>query len=161
MTIKDFEKYLGTVNKENACYVAPELIRGDWHIKADIWSVGVLMYAMLTGNPPFWSENYRDSFKLITTYKFDTTSERWQAISDQGRDLILKLMAHRPEDRIDAADALNHPWFSKALRGDYDGIHLGDALSALQDFHAGSRLKQAVHTFFVRNLLTEPELKTL
>jgi hypothetical protein len=41
----------------------------------------------------------------------------------------------------DASDALNHPWFQKALRGDYDHLTLEDALSSLRTFHAGSRLK--------------------
>jgi calcium-dependent protein kinase len=57
LQIKDMEKFLGSSKVDNACYVAPELIRGDWHIKNDIWSAGVLMYTMLTGHPPFWGEN--------------------------------------------------------------------------------------------------------
>ena len=66
---------------------------------------------------------------------------RWQAISDEGRDLILGLMAHHPNDRLDAADALNHAWFNRALKGDYDHLTLNDALDSLKTFHAGSRLK--------------------
>jgi calcium-dependent protein kinase len=99
------------------------------------------MYTMLTGHPPFWGESQRDIFKLITTYKFDMTGLRWQAISDEGRDLLLKLMAHHPNDRLDATDALKHPWFQKALRGDYDDLTLDDAMQSLKTFHSGSRLK--------------------
>jgi calcium-dependent protein kinase len=77
LQIKDLEKFLGSSKVDNACYVAPELIRGDWHIKNDIWSAGVLMYTMLTGHPPFWGENQKEVFKLITTYKFDMTHVRW------------------------------------------------------------------------------------
>lgn len=119
------------------------------------------MYTMLTGHPPFWGENQREVFKLITNYKFDMSGLRWSAISDEGRDLILKLMAHHPNDRLDASDALKHEWFSKALKGDYDHLTLDDALVSLKAFHSGSRLKQAVHSFFVKNLLTEKELQTL
>jgi calcium-dependent protein kinase len=159
--IKDMEKFLGSSKVDNACFVAPELIRGDWHIKNDIWSAGVLMFTMLTGNPPFWGENQKEVFKLITTYKFDMTHVRWQAISDEGRDLILKMMAHHPKDRLDATDALMHPWFQRALRGDYDHMTLEDAMQSLKTFHAGSRLKQAMHTFFIKNLLTDNEIHTL
>jgi hypothetical protein len=70
-------------------------------------------------------------------------------------------MAHHPNDRLDAADALNHPWFHKALKGDYDHLSLDDAMQSLRTFHAGSRLKQAVHAFFLKNLLTEQELQSL
>jgi calcium-dependent protein kinase len=158
--IKDFDQFLGS-KLENASYVAPELIRGDWHIKNDIWTVGVLMYTMLTGSPPFWAETTKDIFKLVSTYKFDMQSDRWGAISDEGRDLILKMMAHHPNDRLDAADALKHPWFSRALRGDFDHVNLSDALSALKAFHSGSRLKQAIQTFFIKNMLTDQELAHL
>ena len=103
LQIKDMEKFVGSSKVDNACFVAPELIRGDWHIKNDIWSAGVLMYTMLT-------------------------HVRWQAISDEGRDLILKMMAHHPNDRLDATDALMHPWFQRALRGDYDQMTLEDAM---------------------------------
>jgi calcium-dependent protein kinase len=119
------------------------------------------MYTMLTGHPPFWGENYKDIFKLITTYKFDNSGLRWQAISVEARDLILKMMTPVPNDRLDATDALNHPWFQKAIRGDYDHLTLEDALLSLKNFHAGSRLKQAMHTFFVKNLLTDTEINAL
>lgn len=89
------------------------------------------------------------------------THVRWQAISDEGRDLILKMMAHHPNDRLDATDALMHPWFQRALRGDYDSLTLEDAMQSLKAFHAGSRLKQAMHTFFIKNLLTDNEIHTL
>jgi Protein kinase domain len=69
--IKDLDKFLGAQKRENACYVAPELIKGEWHIRNDEWSVGVLMYTMLTGMPPFNHENYKETFKQIQAYKFD------------------------------------------------------------------------------------------
>ena len=119
------------------------------------------MYTMLTGHPPFWSDNLRDIFKQITTNKLDLSSDRWHALSDEARDLILRLMAPLPGERLDAADALKHQWFTKAIRGDFDHVDLGGALNALKAFHSGSRLKQAVHTFFVKNLLTQTEMQTI
>jgi len=65
------ETFLGTAKREQACFVAPEIINGSWHIKNDEFSVGILMYYMLTGNPPFWNDNYRETLKLILNYKFD------------------------------------------------------------------------------------------
>jgi serine/threonine protein kinase len=47
-------------------------------------------------------------------YKFDMQSERWKAISNQGRHLIQSLMSFRHEDRLSAEDALKHDWFKLA-----------------------------------------------
>ena len=70
-------------------------------------------------------------------------------------------MAFRPEDRIDALDALKHQWFQRALRGEFDDRYLGAAVEALKNFHSGSSLKQAVRQFFVQNLLSQGELNSL
>jgi hypothetical protein len=50
-------------------------------------------------------------------------------------------MAFRPDDRIKAEDAINHPWFKRAQRGELDKKELGEALIALKSHHSGSRLK--------------------
>jgi serine/threonine protein kinase len=55
-------------------------------------------------------------------------------ISDEGRDLLLKLMAFKPEDRITAAEALKHAWFKKAAKGEYNKKELGEALQAMKKF---------------------------
>jgi serine/threonine protein kinase len=110
---------------------------------------------MLTGIPPFFSDNHRDTLKQVMNFKFDQQSERWTSISPEGKDLISKLMAFRAEDRLAADDALKHNWFKLAQRGELDSKDLGEALSALKNFHTGSRLKQAIHNFFLQNLLSQ------
>ena len=57
-------------------------------------------------------------------------------------------MAFKPEDRLSASDALKHAWFKKAQKGELNKRELGDALSNMKKFHAGSKLKQAVLGFF-------------
>jgi calcium-dependent protein kinase len=146
---KDMEKYMRH-GDYRGCYVAPEIIKGDWHIKNDEWSVGVIMYYFLTGDVPFWGYDFRDVFSKTLAYQFDTSSYAFNQISDEGRDLLLKLMAFKADDRISAADALKHPWFK-----------LGDALAAMKRFHAGSKLKQAVQAYFTQNLLSQAELTQL
>jgi hypothetical protein len=56
-------------------------------------------------------------------------------------------MAYKPEDRISASDALNHPWFKRAQKGELKNKDLGDALSSIKQFYPGSKLKQAVQAF--------------
>ena len=64
-------------------------------------------------------------------------------------------------NRPDALDALKHQWFFRSLRGDFDSLYLYDALETLKNFHSGSRLKGAIHSFFVQNLLSQNELNNL
>ena len=126
--VKDFDSFLGDLKRDQAAYVAPEIIQGKWHIHNDEWSVGVLMYYLLVGNPPFWADTYKDIFKQITNFRFDQQSDRWNNISLEGRDLIQRLLAYNPEERITAGEALSHPWFKKAGRGEQNHRDLGDAL---------------------------------
>lgn len=64
-------------------------------------------------------------------------------------------MALKPEDRLPATEALKHPWFKKAQKGEYNKKDLGEALQNMKKFHAGGKLKQAVLGFFTQNLLSQ------
>ena len=71
------------------------------------------------------------------------------------------MMALKPEDRPTAAEALNHPWFKKAQKGELKSKDLGDALSSIKQFYPGSKLKQAVSAFVTQNLLSQDELNNV
>ena len=60
------------------------------------------MYFMLKGDVPFFGYDMKETMQLITAYNFDRSSEYWNAISEEGRDLIQRLMAYKPDDRISA-----------------------------------------------------------
>lgn len=69
-------------------YVAPEIINaGDkGYTKAiDYWSLGVVLYIMLCGFPPFYDENDEALFDLIKECKFDFPSPYWDNISENGK----------------------------------------------------------------------------
>ena len=68
--IPDIDKYM-RFGDYRGCYVAPEIIKGEWSIKNDEWSVGVIMYYMLMGNVPFYDYDYKETFKLIQAYTFE------------------------------------------------------------------------------------------
>ena len=96
-------------------YVAPELLRNDgYNCSADIFSAGVIFYVMLTGRPLFEGKNNQ---KIILEknkkceYKFN--SYFLQSVSEEARDLVVKMIAEDPDQRISAKEALEHPWISK------------------------------------------------
>ena len=85
------------------CYAAPEVIssKKKYGCRADIWSCGVVAYALLSGEPPFESDNKKELRRLIKAGKYDMTSEVWAEISGGAyfRAFLLH-MRHWPLDHI-------------------------------------------------------------
>jgi calcium-dependent protein kinase len=76
--------------------------------KCDVWSCGVIMYILLSGKPPFNSDNSLEIMRLIKEGKILMTGSVWQYISSNAKDLILKMLTYRPEKRYSANQALDH-----------------------------------------------------
>jgi serine/threonine protein kinase len=76
-------------------YLAPEIIIDEFY--ADVWSLGVLLYAMLQGTVPFKANNIADLHKLILKGDFDFAVD---SISEEAKDLIRKMLVLNPDKRI-------------------------------------------------------------
>jgi len=89
-------------------YLAPEMINQSGHDKSlDIWNLGVLLFELLTGNPPFEGKTQNELFKSILNYKV-----QWpKGFSGVAKDLISKLLKTNPKQRIKLDDICDHPWF--------------------------------------------------
>ncbi|KFD68571.1 hypothetical protein M514_00300 [Trichuris suis] len=101
-----------------AQFVAPEVLKRQGYDRAcDVWSLGVLMYAMLSGQTPF-ATNPTDSPSEILARvgegRFALNEGIWQSISDVAKDLIRKMLHVDPHQRITAAQVLLHPWIARA-----------------------------------------------
>ena len=92
-------------------YIAPEVLRGKYDEECDLWSIGVIMYIMLTGSPPFNGEDDDEILRAVSIGKYDTTMDTYTPLSDNAKNLISRLLTYNPTDRITAEQALSHPWF--------------------------------------------------
>lgn len=92
----------------SSSYVAPEVLKGfKYTSKCDIYAIGNIFYIILCGYPPFDEENGNYSNKI------DFPSEEWDKVSEDAKDLILKMMANNPKDRIGMEGIYQHPLIKK------------------------------------------------
>mmetsp|Transcript_35371 Transcript_35371/g.42225 ORF Transcript_35371/g.42225 Transcript_35371/m.42225 type:complete len:686 (+) Transcript_35371:14-2071(+) len=92
-------------------YVAPEILKNHPHDEsADMWSVGVIIYVLLVGYPPFMEDKQRELFRKIRQGEYKFHSEDWGGISEQARDMIRSLIVVDPAHRSTAKKALQHEW---------------------------------------------------
>ena len=89
-------------------YIAPEILRdqGYWGFSADLWSAGVVLYAMLYGTVPFKAGNIEELHKLILKAKYVLKD----SISEDARDLIKGMLQRDPLKRLTITEILNHSW---------------------------------------------------
>jgi len=134
-------------------YVAPEILKGVlYDSQADMWSLGVIIYILLGGYPPFIEENQRELFKKIMKGRYKFHDEYWSDISDDGKDLIKSLMNIDTETRLTAEQALSSKWMKT---GDevLAGKDLGANLTKFQAFNAKRKLKATIKTIIAANKL--------
>jgi serine/threonine protein kinase len=89
-------------------YLAPEMIEKKGHDQSiDVWNLGVLLFELLTGKPPFQGATQRDLFANILKLKI-MFPKGFPALA---KDLVQKLLKANPKERISLENALEHPWF--------------------------------------------------
>jgi len=94
-------------------YVAPEILESKGYTSAvDMWSAGVIMYILLCGYPPFYSDNDAELFESIMQAKYTFHSPYWDHISEEAKNLIKCLLVPNPEKRLTADQAVASPWFT-------------------------------------------------
>ena len=109
-----------------------------------MWSLGVIIYILLGGYPPFIEQNQRELFRKIRRGQYEFHEEYWGSVSADAKDLISKLLTVDPAKRLSAKEALKHKWMVQ------DGsvlaaADLGTNLSELRKYNAKRKFKAAVN----------------
>ena len=155
---RNLDEKLGT-----AYYIAPEVIKKKYNEKCDLWSCGVIMYILISGEPPFNDPRADNDaiMKKVEIGKYDLTSGIWKTVSKEAKDLVKKLLTYDPSERINAEDALKHPWIADRESMKIDSKTAENALSNLQNFRADQKLKQAALTYIASQLISKSEQERL
>eukprot|EP00923_Selenidium_pygospionis_P047543 GHVN01082087.1.p1 GENE.GHVN01082087.1~~GHVN01082087.1.p1 ORF type:complete len:469 (-),score=59.30 GHVN01082087.1:278-1474(-) len=96
-------------------YVSPEVLDGNYSEKCDIWSMGVIVYMLLSGTYPFIGETDVETIKKIKNGNFSFPGVRWAGISEEAKAFISHLLVKDPSRRPEAIETLNHPWLSRRM----------------------------------------------
>ncbi|KAG7396162.1 hypothetical protein PHYBOEH_002659 [Phytophthora boehmeriae] len=112
-----FYKFTGDVHKVpftgvtgTSGYIAPELLMKQSYGKpVDMWSVGIIIFEMLTGYQPFYPPH------VCIEEDADFSDRVWKTISANAKNLVEGLLQRDPAKRLTAAEALAHPWFESAM----------------------------------------------
>jgi len=94
-------------------YVAPEILaETGYGVKVDVWAVGVILYILLCGYPPFSSRtnNQEELFDQILSGLFEFNSPDWDEVSYPAKELISWSLVVDPLQRYSAKEILQHPW---------------------------------------------------
>ena len=102
-------------------YCSPEVIDEKYDFECDEWACGIMMYILLTGDPPFTGNSEEEIFSQIKNSKLNLEHPKLKNVSENCKDLMQKLLEKKAKKRILSADALKHPFFKT-------GINIGNLL---------------------------------
>ena len=140
-------------------YISPEIIKGNYDEKCDIWACGVILYILLAGYPPFSGNTDKEVYNLITNLKYDFDKERWKNISKYAKELI-KNMLTPAKNRFSAKQVLASKWFEIKLKDNIDG-NINNILDyrRINKYKNYNKLKKAILTFIASRLSCEESSK--
>jgi len=125
-------------------FVSPEiLMRKSYDQQSDMWSVGCIVYLLLSGNLPFMGRSQKELFRKIVAGKFVFDDDDWDDVSDDAKDLIRKLLVLDPDKRLTATDALRHKWL-KMTRDQLQRVTLSGTAQRIKTFNARMKLRSAM-----------------
>ena len=108
-----------------------------------MWSIGCILYVLLTGFPPFGGHTDAETLAKVSLGKYSLQELEEEEVSEECLDLLKRLLTLDPDERISAAEALEHPWILMH-RDTVKNMPIAmNALNQVKDFKTGKRIQQA------------------
>ena len=128
--------------------MSPQVIRGDYDSKADLWSIGVITFMLLSSQMPFYGKDQNVVIKKILSGKYRMLGRSWQKVSEEGKKFVRNLLIYDPKIRPSAAEALKDNWISQVFSNrsthssDQEIEEMENALASIETFADYSKLKK-------------------
>ncbi|OVA16136.1 Protein kinase domain [Macleaya cordata] len=136
-------------------YMAPEILKKNYGPEVDVWSAGVILYAMLCGFYPFDAETNQGIVNEIMKGELDFKRDPWPKVSESAKSLIRRMLEPNPKKRLTAQEVLQHPWLHNSKKS--SNVPSGDTVSRpkIRQTHVISRFKKKVIRVVAENLSVE------
>jgi len=168
-TVKIIDFGLATIFQEGSMmksrvgspyYMSPEVLKKSYTQATDMWSLGVVMYAMLCGYPPFCGNTDAELFAEIQKRHLEFEPEDWDSVSTDGKDLVKNLINRDVGKRFSAAQTMEHTWIrDKAPKASNTRL-CNHTQNKLKNFCGQNKIKKLALNVVARHL-TEGDIAQL
>eukprot|EP00164_Ancoracysta_twista_P005919 GFYU01008145.1.p1 GENE.GFYU01008145.1~~GFYU01008145.1.p1 ORF type:complete len:234 (-),score=60.07 GFYU01008145.1:76-777(-) len=126
-------------------YSAPEIHRNEeYGTEVDMWCAGIVLYIMLSGEPPFFDDDSSEFIQNIQTARYDMVDAVWDNISPEAKDLVGKLLVRDTNERYTAEQALAHPWIASDRAS--TSLLSSSVLRGIKQYQSKKKFKKGVNT---------------
>jgi calcium-dependent protein kinase len=133
-------------------YAAPEILAKKGYTESvDVWSLGVITYIMLCGEPPFYGDNDEQIFKKVKNGKLDFSQGVWRSVTKDAPDFIMKCLTRDPSKRPSPQELLHFNWVVKGESAAENKL-TETAASSLKKFQRRNKLQQSALLLIAKHL---------
>jgi len=156
-TLKLIDFGLATFSKQDnksvgtPFYMSPEMIDGQAYPASDMWSVGVIVYQMITGKLPFESSENESLYDKIKNSDYNKEYLEDKECSDEVKDFIDKTLQKDIKLRLTTQEGLNHPWIQKLCSKNIESDLVNDeTIKIFLEFSQKSILQKEIYYFIAK-----------
>eukprot|EP00439_Symbiodinium_sp_Y106_P041812 s5115_g5.t1 len=134
-------------------YVSPDVLKGEGYTsKCDLWSLGVIVFMLLVGYPPFHGSEKDMRTNILAASVDWSHKSRWRKVSEDAVDFVKCLLVKDPVQRMDVGQALEHKWLKPKNLKEPHPVLDRDSLRALRRYADTSRVRRAVLQLLAQEL---------
>ena len=143
-------------------YIAPEVFRNNYNERADVWSVGIILYTMLCGHPPFCGNKEEAIKQKILHSKLQFFPKDFNKVSHDAINFVKLLLTHDPHKRPSAESALENNWLLNLAQPNADDRALAaSVLTNLSRFASAVTLQKATLSFIANQMTMNEDVRKL
>ena len=165
-TLKLIDFGLATYSKKDTksvgtpYYMSPEIIDGHSVPQSDIWSVGIIVYLMLTGKYAFQAKEGENLYEKIKNNEIDMEPLNESECSEEAKDFIVKCLKKNYQERMTTSQCLEHAWITKFCIKKNSNLLNSETVDTLLGFANKNALQKEIY-YFIAKISTKNDLNKL